>query len=50
MKNFREKLNTPNKLIKDELWRPPPDDVYKINVDVSFYADLKKGGCSFGRV
>jgi hypothetical protein len=47
VKNFRREPKHPKKLIKDELWRPPPDDVYKINVDASFYADLNKGGWGF---
>ena len=36
-----------NKLNKEECWRPPPDDIYKINIDGSFRANLKKGGWGF---
>lgn len=30
------------KLNKEECWRPPLGDIYKINIDASFQADLKK--------
>jgi hypothetical protein len=31
-----------NKLNKEECWRPPLDDIYKINIGASFHANLKK--------
>jgi hypothetical protein len=34
-------------LREKETWKPPPDDVYKINVDASFQAETKKWGWGF---
>jgi len=44
--NLKEIRKVSN-LREKETWSPPPDDVYKINVDASFHADTKKGGWGF---
>jgi hypothetical protein len=40
--SLRKDEKESNKLNKEEYWRPPPDDIYKINIGASFHADLKK--------
>jgi hypothetical protein len=35
------------KLRGKETWKPPPEDLYKINVDAFFEAETKKGGWGF---